>query len=317
MSSPEPITAPGIHDEPPDNSTEYAMQQLVRRVKGFGPALIKHALAQVLYAVAGISIGGVEPFAGLAHWADQLEQQASDAYFNASVAQGSADYANSQITGLLTTDVSGGVALFSTFNGPAATNIGGEFTQVYSGSGGGTWGVDGVGNTRWNASGGLTRICWARHNTPVTTDFQRVRIVLTTKPWSESLGQIPANFLLGRVNSACDTFVYARFSYLSMQLGCVVSGSTTVFDTVSFSPQLGDVIDFYIGTDDDDRELIVRRNGIDVLSYTDSADVSSKGSSYRYVGLGAMATDRNFFSAQSVPGQYAAWAGIDRQSTTH
>lgn len=287
------------------------------KIQAFARFALDSFIGQIAIAFGGINILGWKPFDFLADWGQQRIAEAQANYLAATNAQGAADYANSQITGLLTTDVSGGVALYTSFDGPAATDIGANFTQVYSGPGGGTWGVDGAGNTRWNASGGGYRICTARHNTPVTTNYQRIRVVLTSKPWSERAGQIPANFLYGRMNAAGDSLVYARFTYASMQVGCIVAGSTTVFATVSFSPNLGDVLDFYIGTDDDDREFIVRRNGVDIVSCIDSAAVSDMGSSNLYVGLGAMATDRDFFTAQSVPGQIAAWAGIDRQATTH
>ncbi|OYN80413.1 DUF7257 domain-containing protein [Mycolicibacterium sphagni] len=234
-------------------------------------------------------------------------------------AQSAADYANEQLLGLLVTDVTGGVSLNSPFDGPAATNLGGSFTQVYSGPGGGTWGVDGFSSTKWNRSGGQYRRCIARHNTPLATSTQRIRLVISTLPWTASAGGAPVNYACGRVNAACDSYVYARYNNNgALRLGCVSAGTDTEFNTVSFNPALGNTIDLYLGTDNSDRQFLVRRNGVDVMPpYTDTAGISAMGPSNLFVGLGAMATDRNVFTEQSIPGGIGAWGAIDRQATTY
>jgi len=288
------------------------------QLRGIAKSMVNLILANVLYAISGISIFGVEPFDGLKGWADELVATANDAYYNASVAQSSADYANAQITGLIPTDVSGGVSVNSTFDGPAGTSIGASFTQEYiDGPGSGTWGLDGSGNTKWNKSGGSWRVCIARHVTPTATEFQRVRIVLASKPESPNFGGTPRNYLCGRINSAATTFVYASVSYNNLQIGCYNSGTDTVLKTVSHTPNVGDVYDLYIGTDVDDYEFIVKRNGTEVTRHTDSGHVSQKDSSHLGVGLGCVATDKNVFTGQAIPGAVTAWGGLDRQPTSY
>lgn len=304
-----------IRRPPSDTATPPFTQNQLR---GIARSMVSLILAQVLYAISGIHVFGVEPFAGLKDWADTLVATANDAYYNASVAQGAADYANSSITGLLTTDVSGGQSLFSSFEGTAATNIGASFTQEYDGTGSGTFGLDGAGNTKWNKSGGFTRRCFARHNTALTTDYQRGRVVITTRPQNAISGTAPAIYVCLRMNAACDTLVYARLENDFAAIGCLVGGSETVLHSGSVTINNGDVIDFYAGTDNDDREFILKRNGVNLLSpFTDASAVSSYGSSYLYAGLGNLAPSWAFFTSQGDPGKVAAWAAVDRQATTY
>ena len=148
------------------------------RIQAFTRFALESFVGQIAIAFGGIDIAGWKPFDFLADWGQDRINEAAANYLAATNAQGSANFANSQITGLLTTDVSGGVALFSSFDGVAASSLGASWTQVYGGPGGGTYGIDGLGNAVWNLSGGFYRNSFARYNTPLTTDYQRARIVL-------------------------------------------------------------------------------------------------------------------------------------------
>ncbi|TDH48900.1 hypothetical protein E2F47_22300, partial [Mycobacterium eburneum] len=66
--------------------------------EAYATALLDGFLAQVLLAVANISIGSVKPFAGLKSWANDLESQASNALATANGAQTTATNAQSTAT---------------------------------------------------------------------------------------------------------------------------------------------------------------------------------------------------------------------------
>jgi len=78
-------------------------------VQGFTTAFIDVILAHVLYALAGISIFGVDPFAGLTAWADELMAQANQAIASAATANNGVAATNSQLslTGATAVHVSG------------------------------------------------------------------------------------------------------------------------------------------------------------------------------------------------------------------
>lgn len=320
-SGAEPVTAPGIHDLPRTSpQAPFTPQQL----KGIGTAMRYRFLADVLYAVAGIEVLGQTPFAGLANWAQELEDRADEAYLSAFHAQRSANYANSQLIvltgGGLASDVPGGVALFADFNGSAATNLGADFTRTSTGSGGGNFGPNGDGLAVWKKSGGQDRWHYDRHNTALATDYQAILVLMANPPQNPYLGGDAYTYLRGRINAADDTWVYCRIGNNDLQVGCVVSGATTIFETIEIETNPGDVWLFVVGTDIDDREFIVKQNGITVWRDIDDAAVSQLGSGYRYVGLGNKAANRAFlvipFADQTRPGDLDMWTAADRLATS-
>jgi len=329
VSSPEPITAPGIHDMPPASVTSPLTQQ---QWKSFGDATVKILIAQVLYAISGINVLGVsllDPFGLLRAWADDLVQQANDAYNGAANAQASANYANMQLLIQLGTDlasdVPGGVALTEQFNGAAASDFGANFVRVSAGAGAGVYGPNGSGHAVWTKSGGQVRDHHDRHVTPLTTRYQLVVALMSAPPQPPFGGGQAYNMLRGRVNAAQDTYVYAAIFDNMVQIGCVVSGTGTLFNQVALTPATGDVWAFYLGTDDDDREFVLKRNDIVIWSGVDSGAVSQvDDTDYLYVGHTAHAHDRGAgippfvipFATQTVPGNLDIWAAADRLPTS-
>lgn len=286
------------------------------QLKALGQSLKWRIAADILLAVSGIEIFGQQVFAGLSVWANDLRTRADQAYASAYAAQGAADYANAQLTGImLISDVGGGVSLTSGFDGDEDDNLGGSWTQEYDGPGGGTFGLDGESHAVWDKSGGLARRCFARHNSTLDTDYQRGRIVVTTVPQKIALGNKPGLYIVLRCNAACDTLTYARVSADEVAVGCLVSGTDTELETAAVTVSTGDTFDFYAGTDADDRQFILRRNGVDVIDHTDSG-TATVGSGYRYPGLGARATSILFLS-QADPGAVTAWGAIDRLATSY
>lgn len=328
MTSPEPITTPGIHDQP---SEPVAVPFTPQQFAGIGQSLLNGVGAFVLYALSGVQVFGIAPFGFLRSWADNLAQTANDAYHGAQNAQASANYANSQLLGMfsdnLASDVSGGVALTERFDGDPANDLGPHFDRVSFGSGGGFYGLDGSGLAIWKPSGGVGRGHHDRHVTPLTTRYQVVMALLSQPPVPPFGGGQAVNELRGRVNAAQDAFVFLALTESGFRVGCQVSGSDTIFADVFPVPvATGDLWALYLGTDDSDYEFIVKRNGSEVYRYTDTGAISQvDDTDYLYTGLTAYAADRSTpgifgilspFTAQTAPAALDVWAAADRLPTS-
>jgi hypothetical protein len=314
-----PITTPdpAIHTPPANTQANPISAQ---QFEAWGTALIDGVLAEVLLAIAGITIFGQKPFAGLANWAAALQAQASAALSSAANAQGSANFALTQIGVTLTSNVTGGVSIRELFDGnTASTNLGSDFTRTPSGSGSGGYGPDGSGEAAWTRSGGLQRLFLDRCNTALTTDYQAVQFLLTSIPQAPFGGAAAHNWLRLRCNSADDTFVFARIHYNEVEIGCWVSGTEAVFQTFTLTPQVGQVWRFVAGTTGNVREFVLQCNGTEITRVTDTGSVSQYGSSYPYVGCAERAGDRSTvnlgivtpFQTQTIPGTTTFLAAAD------
>jgi len=222
------------------------------------------------------------------------------------------------LTGQLADGVAGGVAVFDEFDGSSSTNLGVDWSVVSDGAGAGSFGLSGTGRAEWKISGAAARRHVNVYDTPLATDYQVVSCVIGTVPSVPAVSEAdpPWTYLIGRCNSAGDTFVWVRFNDVKIQLGYTASGVFTAFpgaevDRSGWSS--GAEIEFFVGTDDDDRDFVVKANGLTVLEYTDSADVSALGGSYRYPGLAASAVGYSVFT-QLAPPSLSAWAASDRAS---
>lgn len=320
---PEPITAPGIHDLPttPGGPTSTQLQEQVRsRFR----AIRYHLLADVLYAVSG-SLAGI-PVIGpgisemLASWANDLEQRAQDAMDSATDAQQAANYANIQLSiltsGSLASDVPGGVSINAQFNGAEDTDLGSDFLRESDGVGGGNYGPNGSGRAVWKKFGGLRRRHIFRHDTPTATDYQIVICVMSAPVQAPSLGSDAYSYLIARSNSAATTFLWVAVGNDDVSVGKTVGGSwSSPWFTSSVTTRPGDQWVFVVGTDTDDRQLIVKQNGVTRIDWTDTTS-SDLGSSYRHVGVGAQAADRNLILDQTKPGELDIWIAADRLPTS-
>ena len=239
--------------------------------------------------------------------------------FNAvATAQKSANFAN--ITNTITkattlaAAVTSGVAVSDAFNGASANDFGASWSRTSSGSGAGFYGPNGSGSAVWKPSGNLPRMHTDRHTTALFTDFQAVMTVMTAVP------QVNGNFsaytyLLGRMNSAADTFVYCRISDNDVALGKCVSGTySTPWASYNTTNLAGDQWSFLLGTNSSQREFLVIKNGFVQIQYTDTSS-SSFGASYRYVGMAASANQQRR-TGQTYPGELDLFAAADRQSST-
>lgn len=308
---------PDIHTPPPEVKSVTLTPQYVGLIGGI---LLDLFLAQVALALGGITILGVKPFDFLTAWGEDLQQRASDAYNNALSAQRGANYANSQLAlltgGAFAGEVAGGVSVSAQFNEstPATTLTG--FSRVESdGSGGGTFGPNGIGQAVWTKSGGLYRRHVDLYDTTLATDYQAVFAVLFEPPQGPYLGQQAYTYLVARAASDGSEFVFARIGVDSIAIGVKSASTYTLLGSqVDLDVSYGDTFTFIVGTSDDVREFVVRQNGVEVINRTDAA--SSYGASYRHVGVASLAADRGFliipFFEQTVPASLDLWAAADR-----
>ena len=316
---PPPLTAPGIHDMPREMVRPPKTQ---KQLKGAAQAANNLLLANVLYAVSGIRVLGLSPFIGLRSWADELVQRANDAYYGALDAQASANYANGRLTILaginLAAGVPGGVVVSSDFSGASASSLGSVFSRVSVGSGGGGFGPNGQGHATWKKSGGLPRANYDRNELHLATDYQASQIVVSKRPevggnnpnW-DAPGGTPYNLMLLRANEAQDSAVYARVGRQRVHVGYIVGGSWTNLRSELSTTADGDNWTFLVGTDEEDRRFILKRNGVPVIDVVDDDAGSQLGEDYRFAGIGAECA-AGFF-VQVAPGEIDAWAAADRQ----
>jgi hypothetical protein len=132
--------------------------------------------------------------------------------------------------------------------------------------------------------------------TQTVTDYQA--ITATLGPLNDLASGQAGTYLIGRVNSARDTYIYAFFSTSQVNLVAVVSGVATQFAgaTVPGGLSTGGALKLILGdpSSSSPYAMQVLYNGTPVITYSDSSHVSSLGSSYRYVGLQMISTNPGF-----------------------
>lgn len=284
-------------------------------------------IGQIAIAFGGISIFGWRPLDFLADWGQARVEEAQENYLLALNAQNTATFTSGQLAAItgagLASDVSGGIAINAGFSEASATTLTG-FTRVRSdGPGAGTFGPDGAGNAVWKKSGGLWRRHLDLHDTELATDYQIVTAVLAAPPQEAYLGQQAYTYLIARCDDVAENFVWLRIG----RAGVVIGKSTTAdlweasgaWASASVTTRAGDQWSLLAGTDTDDRQFLVKQNGVVRLDHTDTTS-SSMGADYRYVGLASLAADRGVLIIplldQTVPAQLDAWAAADRLSTS-
>jgi hypothetical protein len=163
----------------------------------------------------------------------------------------------------------------------------------------------------WKKSGGLSREHRDRYNTQLATDYQVVSVVVS-KPAEGSSPECQTS-LLARMNSAADTFVFALITHQSVVVGKVVSGTASTWASQSVTVKAGDQFTFVVGTSANDRDVIVKQNGVTRITHTDTTS-SALGSGYRYVGLSSLA--RGTGTVQLAPAEVDVWSAADRLAST-
>lgn len=220
-------------------------------------------------------------------------------------AKDAADYANAQLA-VSTRPI---VDLFDGASGA----LSGDWTVDYlEPLAGGQVRQDGNGNCWWSGFGFAPRTAQCLFDTLVTTtDIQVVTVVMPLAVQDPPLlGQRSHLRLIARLDAGFDNYVYAEITNDTVELGCVVGGSETVWATSSTATQDGDVWDFLVGTSANNYYFRLKRNGIVVLDYDDTGTVSQMGASYRSVGFEMHAASRGVLG-QTSPGMMAVFSADD------
>lgn len=238
-----------------------------------------------------------------------------------SVAQRSANFANVTNTIAKATSlaaaVTGGVAVSDPFSGSVASTLGASWSRTSDGAGAGTYGPNGSGTAVWTQSGNSFRRHVDRYTTPLATNIQAVMTVMSKPPARYSLNTDGYTYLLGRMNSSGNTFVYCRIGPKTIAVGKCVSGTwSDPWKTVDTNNLAGDQYIFLLGTNGSLREFLVIKNGYVQVQHT---DVTSSDTTGLYVGLASAAQagyPLSFGSTQQqvVPGELDLFAAADRQS---
>jgi len=241
-----------------------------------------------------------------------------------SVAQKSANFANVTNTiakaSTLAAGVTGGVAVSDPFSGSAASTLGSSWSRTSDGAGAGTFGPNGSGTAVWTRSGNSFRRHVDRYTTPLHTNIQAVMTVMSKPPTRYSLNTDGYTYLLGRMNSSGNTFVYCRIGPKTIAVGKCVSGTwSDPWKTESSNNIAGDQFTFLLGTNASLREFLIIKNGYVQVQHTDTTSSDTTG---LYVGLASAAqkgsTLYDFlgpgYGGQVVPGELDLFAAADRQS---
>lgn len=196
-----------------------------------------------------------------------------------------------------------------------------------AGSGGGSLAVNGS-KLYWVDSGGAagSRICRFL-KTKTATPYQLVTMVLDAPKVEGPLTAESFNYLIGRLNSALTSYVYAKIGYNSVSIWKVVAGSGEfqIGTAASYTPQVGDTIQFVLGNPDtsDIRQFKVKVNNSTVLTVTDGtfyggvlslvdAEGSSPTNDYKWSGMAFYAAAR-FGGGQTTPGAVSIFSVSDNK----
>jgi len=208
-----------------------------------------------------------------------------------------------------------------------ASTLPAAFTQTYSGSGTSTLGIQAPGSglygAYWTIVTGASRTCQVRYNALQTlTDYQKVGCGFLSAPAGNGdVGAtlVATNTIKVRVNSSDDTYVYVEFAAHAWELGCVVSGSKTVFHAVtaaSFSFFFSSSAVYYLeaGTIGGLRVFRVWQNSTILYTHTEVGTTSQVGASYRYTGAAGFVA----YSGGTIrsPGAMTAFAFYDNTPPT-
>lgn len=221
--------------------------------------------------------------------------------------------------------VTGGVSLFDDFSGASSSTLNStNWNQTASGAGSGTCGLSGSGYCVWTTSGTTSREWRNRYKTTLATDTQSVAVPLSANFSAPNLtypvyADEPEIRLQARMNSAETEYVEARVRRNAVEIGYVLSGTYTRFGTTaSISGDTSGTWMLKAGTLASDYEFVLLRNGIAVLSRTDSGALSAKDASHRYCGFtmhaGWALSILLGFPVQLAPPKVQSWAAADRPS---
>lgn len=197
------------------------------------------------------------------------------------------------------------------------------WTQYYRVGGHGTYGISN-GSGQWLSGSGSSDDVINIAPTTSTTDNQ-VSSIKYARPDLANLFNF--NIPLGtndawvRLNTTpagsygAVTGVRLRIGLETFSLSCFVAGTEHHFFTLPLlaPPLWGEVFTLVAGTDNDDYEFAILRDGIKFFSFTDSGHHSVLGSAYRGWGFGA---GTGFSSGVVTPPPLGKWVAQDNLSQT-
>jgi hypothetical protein len=118
---------------------------------------------------------------------------------------------------------------------------------------------------------------------------------------------------MARCNSAATEFVWALIAFNAVRVGKFAAGTSSLWASQSVTVNAGDQFLFIVGTAADDRQVILKQNGVVRITHTDTTS-SSFGASYRYVGLTSIAVGTTV--TQVAPSEIEVWSAADRLPAT-
>lgn len=163
----------------------------------------------------------------------------------------------------------------------------------------------------WQDSGSSAASEYYVHNAgDLLTDYFEVHGIMPRRSETEFLDP-SYDVLWARGNAAGDTRCFLRFGYQRARMGCVVTGTTTLFGSsdTQVSAPAGSRVTFRGGTVGGIRVFQMLVNGDVIDTVTDTGNVSQVGTNYRKWGWGMEAAAR--FGGQATPGTLSALAAND------
>lgn len=235
----------------------------------------------------------------------QLGSSFSGKWRDIIAAKDAADYANAQLA-VSTRPIKD---LFDGAAGDLSSTLWDiDYYDSVGGLAGGEVQQDGKGNAWWDGFGIAARGVTCRYKDLATaTDDQIATVVMPLRVQEPPLFGAQSHFrIFLRMNDTKDDYVFVDITDDSAEIGYAVSGSETVWDDTGTATQDGDVWDAYCtGTD-----YTVKRNGVALLTYADTAADAESDSDHRFVGFGMYAASRGL-GGQTSPGTMAVFSADD------
>lgn len=180
---------------------------------------------------------------------------------------------------------SGNSAVFSFADQPDSTGLPAAFTQTYTGSGTGRWGVK-DGKATWYPANDNNRYSQGIYNLAQSaTDYQLIGASFASIPDWFSWSAYSTNAIYGRCNAAGTTRIYVEFNRFTFDLGCVVNGARTKFVGVGHTFRANSTYWLECGTDGGVRVFrVLDSNFVPLVTHTEVGATSQVGSSFRQVG---------------------------------
>jgi hypothetical protein len=166
-------------------------------------------------------------------------------------------------------------------------SLGSMFTQNYtSGSGSSTWGVLTHGVAEWYVNFDGNRSCQARYNALQTlSDYQLIGVAFVSSPEWFNSSVMAYNYIQGRMNSTGTDYVYVKFQRYGVEIGCVVGGVVTVWDSAIHNFKANTAYWLECGNSVSGSRIFRVREGNNVIMlYTEVGTTSQMDASHRYVG---------------------------------